>query len=107
MHCLTADPLLLCNLVIGEIIINRQLIDFLLMRCKKLPVEVIQEPLFYDFFHTCAIVTMHPVFVKQKILTFLIFLIMPLAGAAPSEKFAKAISPMGLKEPGPSRGTSS
>jgi hypothetical protein len=37
---------------------------------------------------------MHPVFVKQKILTFLIFLIMPLAGAAPEEKFAKAISPM-------------
>jgi hypothetical protein len=32
---------------------------------------------------------------------------MPLARAAPEEKFVKAISPMGLQEFGPSRGTSS
>ena len=44
---------------------------------EELSVEIIQEPLFYYFFHTCAILLTAPVIVKQKFLTNQQYFLLP------------------------------
>lgn len=73
MYRLAADPLLFRDLIERQIVINSMLVYLLLMGCKELPVEIVQESLFYYFFHTCAILLSVYMIVKQIFLTNFIF----------------------------------
>jgi hypothetical protein len=57
MYALPADPLALCDLRQGEILVHRRFIDPSLMRRQKLPVKIVQTTLLQFIFHSLTKIT--------------------------------------------------